>query len=56
MWNGDIPEFIPDAKLELRPALDDPAYQVRAIKAGNVLIADRVLVASITWPEAVNIS
>ena len=56
VWNGDIPEFIPDAKLELRPALDGPAYQVRAIKAGNVLIADRVLVASITWPEAVNIN
>ena len=56
VWNGDIPEFHPAAKLEMQSALDDPAYQVRVIKAGNVLIADRVLVASITWPEAVNIS
>lgn len=54
--NVDIPEFPPDAKLELRPALDDPAYQVRAIKVGNVLVADRALVASVTWSEAVNIS
>lgn len=33
----------------MREALDDPEYQVKAIKAGNVLIADKVLLKNISW-------
>jgi len=48
VWNGDILDYIPGSKLQLREALDDPAYQIQAIKAGNVLIADRVLLKRIS--------
>ena len=46
---GDIPWYEPGAKLELREALDDPAYQIQAIKAGSILIADRALLRQISW-------
>lgn len=49
--NGDIWSYVPGSKLELRPALDDPAYQVRAIKAGNTLIADRTLLKYASWND-----
>ena len=50
-WYGDIPDYIPGAKLEMREALDDPSYQVKAIKTGDVLIADRVLLKNISWMD-----
>ena len=53
-WDGDITNYEPDAKLELRKALDSPDYQVRAIKAGEVLIADRVLLKNISWEDLNN--
>ena len=49
--NGDIWSYVPGSKLELRPALEDPAYQVRAIKAGNTLIADRTLLKYASWND-----
>lgn len=49
---GDIPNYIPGAGLELRHVLDVPDYKVWAIKAGDVLIADRVLLGNISWMEA----
>lgn len=55
---GDIPNYNPGvglepaARLELRHMLDAPDYKVWAIKAGNVLIADRVLLRNISWMEA----
>lgn len=33
------------------PALDDPAYQVRAIRIGRALVADRVLLKNISWED-----
>lgn len=50
-WDGDIVDYIPGAKLEMREALDDPDYQVQAIKAGDVLIADRVLIRNVSWAD-----
>ena len=44
-------EYIPGAKLELQPALEDENFQVRAIRAGDALIADRVMLKNITWDE-----
>ena len=49
--DGDIPDYIPGAKLEFREAIDDAAYQVKAIKVGNALIADRVLLKNISWGD-----
>ena len=49
--DGDIPDYIPGAKLEFREAIDDAAYQVQAIKVGDVLIADRVLLKNISWDD-----
>lgn len=55
---GDIPNYNPGvglepaARLELRHMLDAPDYKVWAIKAGDVLIADRVLLRNISWMEA----
>jgi ribA/ribD-fused uncharacterized protein len=48
-WDGDIADYAPGAKLEFRPALDDPAYQIQTIRVGSVLIADRVLLKNISW-------
>lgn len=48
--DGDIADYIPDTKLEMRPALDDPAYQVTGIFVGNgVFVVDRVLLKSISY-------
>lgn len=49
---GDIPDYIPEATLDLRHVLDAPDYKVWAIKVGDVLIADRVLLGNISWMEA----
>lgn len=45
---GDIVDYIQGTKLEMREALEDPAYQVTAIKVGKVLIADRCLLRNIS--------
>ena len=52
VWNGDIPDYIPGVRLEIREALDNPAYQVQAIKVDNILIADRNLLKCISWSDA----
>lgn len=48
---GDISNYIPGARLEMRYALVDPAYQVSAIRVGNICIADRVLLKNINWAD-----
>lgn len=54
-WDGDIADYIPGAKLEMRPALDDPAYQVTAIKvADGVLVANRNLLKCISYEDLEN--
>lgn len=47
----DTAKYIPGAKLEMRPALEDENFQVRAIRAGSVLVADRVLLKNISWDD-----
>lgn len=49
--NGDILDYVPGATLRLGQPLVDPAYQITAIKVGDSLIADRVLLKNISWPE-----
>lgn len=51
VWNGDIADYVSGATLNFGPALDDPAYQVRAIKVGDVHIADRVLLKNISYED-----
>ena len=51
VWNGDIPDYIPGTRLELGAPIQDAAYQVQAIKVGNILIADRVLIKNISWDD-----
>ena len=48
---GDIPILAPGAILEFKTALDIPSYQISAIKVGNILVADRVLLTSISWED-----
>ena len=50
-YDGDIADYILGAKLEMQEALADPAYQVTAIRVGNVLIADRCLVRNISYDD-----
>ena len=50
-WDGDIADYISGAKLEMRPALENPAYQVTAIRVGNVLVADRNLLKFISYND-----
>ena len=51
--NGDmkLPAYIPGARLELRESAEDPKYHVKAIRAGDVLIGDRVLLSQISWDD-----
>ena len=48
---GDIPLWVPGAILEFKTALDIPSYQVSAIKVGNILVADQVLMTNISWED-----
>lgn len=48
---GDIPLWVPGAILEFKTALDIPSYQISAIKVGNILVADRVLLTNISWND-----
>lgn len=50
-YNGDIEDYIPGATLELREPLEDPAYQVTGIRAGDVFIADRNLLKCISYED-----
>ena len=49
--NGDIQDYVPGATLRLGQPMVDPDYQIMAIKVGDILIADRVLLKNISWPE-----
>lgn len=51
LWHGDIPDFVPGSKIEFRNPLNDPDYQISAIKIKNILIADRVLLKKISWVD-----
>lgn len=49
---GDIANYTPGANLEIRPALNDVAYQVIGIYIGNgVAVADRVLLKNISYED-----
>lgn len=48
---GDVQDYITGATLTLGQPLADPDYQITAIKVGDCLIADRVLLKNISWPE-----
>ncbi len=48
---GDIQKYAPGAALEMRPALDDPSYQVVGIRVGNAVIADRNLLSMISYKD-----
>lgn len=50
-WYGDVTDYVPGARLALGPAIDDPAYQVWAIRIGRALVADRVLLKNISWED-----
>lgn len=46
---GDIQQYRKGAKLEFRKPLDDPRYQIQAIKVDRIYIADRNLLCEISW-------
>lgn len=49
-WDGDIADYVPGTKLEMRASLDDPDYQVKGFHLGNgVFVADRVLLKYISY-------
>lgn len=51
-WDGDITNYIPGAKLEIRETFGDPAYQVSGIYIGNgVVVADRVLLKKVSYDD-----
>ena len=50
--NGDIVNYIPGTKLEMRKPLDAPDYQVTGFHLGNgVFVADRVLLRYISYAD-----
>ena len=49
--DGDVLDYIPGAKLKFRKALNDAAYQVKAIKIGDVLIAEEIVEALTSKPN-----
>lgn len=50
-WNGDVEDYIHGAKLEMREALPDLAYQVTGIRVGDAFVADRCLLKYISYKE-----
>lgn len=50
-WDGDIEDYIPGAKLEMREPLDDPAYQVTGILDGDKVYVDRNLLKNISYED-----
>lgn len=51
MRGGDVEKYIPGTTLTFGLALNDPDYQVTAIKVGDVFIADRVLLVDISYND-----
>lgn len=51
VYGGDIVYYKEGAKLEVREPLDDPDYQIKAIKVGSIYIADRVLLTNISYNQ-----
>lgn len=51
VWAGDIADYVPGAALTFEPALNDSDYAVTAIKVGDVYIADRVLLKTISYRD-----
>jgi len=49
--NGDIEDYIPGSRLSFGPALDDPTYNVTAIKVGDIFIVDRALLKNISYSD-----
>lgn len=49
--NDDIANYVPDAKLEMRPALEDPAYWLTAVKVGSILVSARVPLKNISYAD-----
>lgn len=37
--------------LEFLPSIENPAYQIQAIKVGDILVVDRNLVCLISWED-----
>lgn len=50
-WDGDVEDYIPGATLEMREALEDPAYQVTGIRVEYAFIADRCLLKKISYED-----
>ena len=47
----DIADYIPGAKLEMRPALAAPAYQVTGIFVDGSIVADRCILKNISYRD-----
>lgn len=51
--DGDIENYVPNTKLEMREAMDDPAYMVMGIRDGNRFYADRPLLKNVSYLDLV---
>lgn len=49
VFGGDIPVYLPGAAIRLGDSDKDTNKQLRFIKAGNILIADRNILTNMTW-------
>lgn len=49
--NGDIPEYQPEAKLQIKDSMKDKRFQINWIKIGNALLCDRNLIRNISWND-----
>lgn len=48
---GDIPDYLPGAALRIGNTHKSPYKQIRVIKCGDILIADRNLLKNISWDD-----
>lgn len=48
---SNVESYKPGAELVFRPVMSDPAYVVHAVKAGDVLVADRVVLKNVSWDD-----
>lgn len=48
---SNVESYRPGAELVFRPVMSDPAYVIHAVKAGDVLVADRVVLKNVSWDD-----
>lgn len=51
IWDGDIPDYVPNTMLQIGDTSSDEERQIRWVKWRNILVADRNILKNISWEK-----